>query len=90
MVHELKALPEYFDAVLAREKTFEIRKNDRGFSDGDTVILKKYTKDKGYSGHYAKARITYLTDYSQKDSYVVFAIKLESSGFNHEYAKEEK
>ena len=90
MIHELKILPEYFEAVLSRKKTFEIRKNDRGFSEGDTVILKQYTKNGGYSGHYAKARITYLTDFAQLDGYIVFAIKLEKSGFNFDYTKEEK
>lgn len=88
MIHELKILPEYFDAVVSRKKTFEIRKNDRGFQEGDTVILKKYTKKKGFSGDYAKVRITYLTDFAQKRGFVVFAFRLESSGFNHKYTKE--
>ena len=41
MIHELKILPEYFDAVARREKTFEIRKNDRGFKVGDYLTLKE-------------------------------------------------
>lgn len=90
MIHELKILPEYFDEVVSRKKTFEIRKNDRGFQEGDVVILKKHTKKKGYSGDYIKAKITYVTDFAQKKDFVVFAIKLNCSGFDYKYKKENK
>lgn len=38
MDHELKIYPKYFDAILSGEKTFEIRRNDRGFC----YLPKKY------------------------------------------------
>ena len=41
MEHELKTDPEVFDAVSRGEKKFEIRKDDRGFEVGDTLILRK-------------------------------------------------
>lgn len=41
-VHSLKTLPVYFAAVLRGDKTFEVRKNDRDFQTGDTLILKEY------------------------------------------------
>lgn len=90
MIHELKILPEYFTEVLSRKKTFEIRKNDRGFQEGDTVILKEHTKKKGFSGNYVKAKITYVSDFAQKQDFVVLAIRLEKSGFNYKYKKEDK
>ena len=37
--HVLKTLPEYWDAVERGEKTFEVRRDDRGFQRGDTVVL---------------------------------------------------
>ena len=40
--HALKTLPIYFDAALRGDKTFEVRKNDRDFQTGDTLILKEW------------------------------------------------
>lgn len=37
MTHELKIQKQWADAKLAGEKTFEIRRDDRGFQKGDTV-----------------------------------------------------
>lgn len=39
MKHELKIWPQYYHRVKDGSKTFEIRKNDRDFQVGDTVIL---------------------------------------------------
>lgn len=38
-VHTLKTHPAYFRAVRDGTKTFEVRKDDRAFQCGDTVIL---------------------------------------------------
>lgn len=37
--HTLKTVEPYWSAVLDGTKTFEIRRNDRAFQTGDTVIL---------------------------------------------------
>ncbi len=42
MLHHLKTLPEYFQAVIDGRKPFEIRKDDRGFKSGDRVELKEF------------------------------------------------
>lgn len=39
MTHVLKCWPAEFDAMASGAKTFEYRKNDRGFSCGDTLQL---------------------------------------------------
>ena len=42
MTHELKTWPEFFGPVWTGEKKFEIRKNDRDFAPGDTLLLREY------------------------------------------------
>lgn len=56
-VHELKTLPPYFEAAQRGEKTFEVRRDDRGFQRGDRVDLIKYgpckpTGGDGYMNEY--------------------------------------
>lgn len=68
------SLPEYFVAVKAGVKTFEIRKNDRDFKVGDTLNLKEY-ENGNFTGNTIKVVVTYITDYAQNENYVVMAIR---------------
>lgn len=83
MHHELKILPPYFEAVIDGRKTFEIRRDDRGFQAGDTVLLREYalpppgvfrTEPQRYTGRCHLARIGYVTSYEQLPGYVVFSL----------------
>lgn len=40
-VHEFKTDPTVFQQVVDETKTFEIRKNDRGFAEGDYLLLRQ-------------------------------------------------
>lgn len=42
MTHFLKTWPEYFGPVRDGFKTFEVRKNDRDFNVGNTVVLLEF------------------------------------------------
>jgi len=59
-VHELKTMPEYFAAVLDGRKTFELRKDDRGFKVGDELVLREWTLGSGYTGNSTRCRVTYI------------------------------
>jgi hypothetical protein len=77
MVHHIKILTCYFEAVLDGRKRFEIRFNDdRGFNAGDAVVMHEIDKI-GETGNIASAEITYVTNYQQKEGYVVFGFKLD-------------
>lgn len=52
--HELKIYPKYFEAILDGKKTFEIRKDDRDFQVGDSIVLKEWDNIK-YSGREIQA-----------------------------------
>ena len=58
MTHELKILPEYFELVRRREKTFEIRLNDRNYQVGDWLTLKEW--DGHYTGREIKRYVNYI------------------------------
>ncbi|MDF2004201.1 DUF3850 domain-containing protein [Bacillus pumilus] len=74
MLHNLKINREFFNPVLEQTKTFEIRKNDRGFCVGDTVILNEWDNQTNqYTGRNVKIKITYMTDFEQKNNYIVFS-----------------
>lgn len=73
MEHDLKILPDYFGEVRSGLKTFEIRKNDRNFRLGDRLFLREYKNGK-FTGQVEEVLITYMTDYAQKDGYVVMGI----------------
>ena len=75
-LHNLKIKAEFATAKLRGNKPFEIRKNDRNFKVNDLI---KYTcidspivnDDIEKKLYY----IAYITDYEQKDGYVVFCDK---------------
>lgn len=78
MIHELKLLPRYFADVLSGKKTFEIRKNDRPFSEDDLLALNEYDADnKYYTGNSCLVYVDYILDDANycKDGYVVMSIK---------------
>ena len=76
MIHDLKIWPEYFNVILSGEKTFELRKDDRGFRAGDTLLLKEWTQHGGYTGREKAFVVTYvLSGFGLQDGWVVMAIK---------------
>lgn len=60
MKHELKTWPEYFEKIWSGHKTFEVRKNDRHFQEGEYVLLREWSVTEGYSGREVLTTITYV------------------------------
>lgn len=59
MIHNLKILPMYFEEVRLGNKTFELRKNDRPYNVGDTLILKEFDGN-DYTKRELTREITYI------------------------------
>lgn len=77
MIHELKCWPQFFQAVIEGRKTFEVRRDDRGFQAGDEVTLREYDPNAGpkaYTGREAYYRIGYVTGWEQQPGHVVFSL----------------
>ena len=88
--HILKLNDRYFDAVANGIKTFEIRRNDRDYKVGDTLVLRKVS-DEGKFLTYAddnlgmnlyyeiKVAVTYILTHDEFDGvsegYVALGIR---------------
>lgn len=70
--HELKKLPEYLESVVYGSKMFEILKNARDFSVGDTILLNELDGVKTM-GLWMERVITFA-DYEQREGYIVMRI----------------
>ncbi len=58
--HELKVNPQFWDGLESGNKPFEIRRNDRKFSVGDVLVLRRYDPAFGYSGEQCRRVVTYV------------------------------
>ena len=78
MNHALKTWPEYFRAIANGSKTFEIRKADRPFAVGDTLVLREFDPETGEYTEFVLCRtITYILNGGQfgiESGYVVLGL----------------
>lgn len=80
--HELKLNIEFCEPVLRGEKTFELRKNDRGFQKGDHIFFVPVenclfgTRETDHPIRSKEYEITYVIGgWGLQDGYVALAIK---------------
>jgi uncharacterized protein YqfB (UPF0267 family) len=60
-VHKLKIWPQFFEAILSGEKTFEVRSNDRDFQQGEFLQLREFDKTKqSFTGRTLLRRVNYV------------------------------
>ena len=80
MVHKLKILPEYFEPIVRGEKTFELRKDDRGYNVGDILDLMEWNLNGHFfTGRMKSKRITYILrnapQYGLMDGYCILGLE---------------
>ncbi len=60
MRHELKTWPVYFEAMRSGKKRFELRRDDRGFKVGDTLVLREWQPGaEAYTGRTIEVQVIY-------------------------------
>jgi ParB family chromosome partitioning protein len=76
-VHQIRLAKSYFDDVANGIKTFELRKNDRGYKKGDILEMMEFADGKN-TGRMVRVLVTYiLEDYTGiEDGYCIMATKL--------------
>lgn len=79
-IHGLKTWPSYFQAIKNGDKTFEVRKNDRGFEVGDRLVLMEFDPGKNrLTGSMVHAKITWILSenpFIDLGGHVILAIKI--------------
>ena len=80
-VHQIRLAKSYFDDVANGIKTFELRKNDRGYKKGDILEMMEFADGKN-TGRTVRVLVTYiLEDYTGiEDGYCIMATKLMKDG----------
>ena len=59
--HTLKTWPKYFEAIRAGDKRFELRYDDRDYSQGDLLRLEEWNRhSQEYSGRWLEAYVSYM------------------------------
>lgn len=76
-VHQIRLAKSYFDDVANGIKTFELRKNDRGYKKGDILEMMEFADGKN-TGRTVRVLVTYIIeDYTGiEDGYCIMATTL--------------
>lgn len=76
-VHQIRLAKSYFDDVCSGKKSFELRKNDRGYKQGDILEMMEFADGKN-TGRTVRVIVTYiLEDYTGiEDGYCIMATSL--------------
>lgn len=77
-VHYLKIWTPFFKDVKSGIKPFEVRKNDRDYEVGDTLILEEFDQNtEKYLGGWVPKLVTYKLDDKRfvKEGYVILGLK---------------
>lgn len=75
IIHELKIQPQYFNEVMNLNKHFELRKDDRDYQVGNSIILKEFDNGKYTGKESGCLEITYILrncpEYGLMDGYCI-------------------
>jgi hypothetical protein len=76
--HKLKTWPMYYADVESGVKTFEVRRNDREFEQGDVLVLQEWDPVAGgYTGRECRKQVRYVLfggAFGVQDGFVVMSL----------------
>ena len=78
--HELKTWPEFFEAVLCGSKTFELRRDDRGYDVRDVLTLCEWDPaEQRYTGREVEVQVSYVlrnaVNFGLREGFVVLGLE---------------
>lgn len=85
-VHYIRLAATYYDDVATGRKSFELRKNDRGYKTGDILEMNEFTDGRN-TGRVIRCRVTYMLEgyTGLTDGYCILGIKvLQAQGYNYD------
>lgn len=82
--HHLKTWTRYYYAIVNGTKTFELRKNDRNYQVGDTLVLQEYDENENeYTGRECSVVVTYVllqaTHFGLMDGFCIMGFEKEKA-----------
>jgi hypothetical protein len=72
-LHAIKIEPKHFNDHILNNKTFEIRFNDREYKVNEHLSLREWC-DNVYTGRSILKKIIFISNYNQKDGFIVMAL----------------
>lgn len=77
VTHQIKLVAEFFDDAAAGRKSFELRKNDRNYKEGDVLEMEE-VKDGKKTGRKCSKRIVYMMENFEglEDGYCILGCEL--------------
>ena len=96
MTHEIKCLPKYFNALVDGLKNFEVRKNDRDYKVGDSLLIREYDNvKKSYTDYELYAPVTYILKNDEgftglSEGFVVLGLDVNVLNSQREYLKRKR
>lgn len=78
-IHSLKVDKDFYELTESKSKNYEIRNNERDYSENDIVILNEIDKNRKYTGRFLVRKIGTITNNFKPlvdIGYVVFSLEL--------------
>jgi len=78
-IHYLKTWTEFYSRMDTGDKRFELRKDDRGYREGDVLCLQEYNPEtESYTGRHLWFSVTYclrnVPQFGLNDDYVIMSV----------------